>query len=110
MSTRCIQCMRDLPTLHDAWTAFDGTTPLCHEIDAALVISNDSDLKFPVQAARDRVPVGTINPTKNQTAGKLRGRPSDGVGNHWWYQLVAADFQSCQLPDPAGGVSKPPPW
>ena len=79
-------------------------------IDAALVISNDSDLKFPVQAARDRVPVGTINPTKNQTAGKLRGRPSDGVGNHWWYQLVAADFQSCQLPDPAGGVSKPPPW
>ncbi|BCO49550.1 MULTISPECIES: NYN domain-containing protein [Mycobacterium] len=79
-------------------------------IDAALVISNDSDLKFPVQAARDRVPVGTINPTKNQTAGKLRGKPSDGVGNHWWYQLVAADFQSCQLPDPAGGVSKPQPW
>lgn len=31
MSTRCIQCMRDLPTLHDAWTALDGTTPLCHE-------------------------------------------------------------------------------
>jgi len=31
MSTRCIQCMRNLPTLHDAWTAFDGTTPLCHE-------------------------------------------------------------------------------
>ena len=31
MSTRCVQCMRHLETLHDAWTAFDGTTPLCHE-------------------------------------------------------------------------------
>lgn len=31
MSTRCVQCERNLPTLHDAWTAFDGTTPLCHE-------------------------------------------------------------------------------
>lgn len=31
MSTRCVQCMRHLATLHDAWTAFDGTTPLCHE-------------------------------------------------------------------------------
>jgi len=79
-------------------------------VDAAVVISNDSDLKFPVQTARDRVPVGTINPTKNQTAGKLRGLPTDGVGNHWWYQLVPADFQTSQLPDPAGGVPKPAPW
>lgn len=79
-------------------------------IDAAVMISNDSDLKFPVQAARDRVPVGTINPTGSHTAGKLRGSPADGVGNHWWYQLTAADFQACQLPDPAGAVSKPGPW
>lgn len=70
-------------------------------IDAAVVISNDSDLGFPVTQARQRVPVGTINPTKNQTAGKLRGRPNDGVGNHWWHQLSPADFQACQLPDPA---------
>jgi hypothetical protein len=79
-------------------------------IDAAVVISNDSDLKFPVQTARDRVPVGTINPSRSLTAGKLRGSPADGVGNHWWYQLTAADFQDCQLPDPAGGVPKPGPW
>jgi len=31
METRCVQCMRHLPTLHDAWTALDGTTPLCHD-------------------------------------------------------------------------------
>lgn len=79
-------------------------------IDAALVISNDSDLKFPVDEARRRVPVGTINPTKKQTAGKLRGSPGIGVGNHWWYQLTPTDFYSCQLPDRAGGVPKPTPW
>ena len=56
------------------------------------------------------VPVGTINPTRSHTAGKLRGSPADGVGNHWWYQLTAADFQACQLPDPAGRVPKPGPW
>lgn len=79
-------------------------------IDAAVMISNDSDLQFPVQTARNRVPVGTINPSRSHTAGKLRGSPSDGVGNHWWYQLNSADFQACQLPDPAGGVPKPAPW
>lgn len=78
-------------------------------VDAAVVISNDSDLKFPVQTARNRVPVGTVNPSRNQLAGKLRGRPTDGVGNHWWHQLTPADFQTCQLPDPTAGVPKPPP-
>jgi hypothetical protein len=79
-------------------------------IQAAVVISNDSDLKFAVEEARKRVPVGTINPSNKLTAGKLRGSPADGVGNHWWYQLTAADFRVCQLPDPVGGVPKPPPW
>ncbi len=83
---------------------------LDRRVDAAVVISNDSDLKFPVQAARERVPVGTVNPTKNQTAGKLRGFPASGVGNHWWYQLTASDFYASQLTDPAGGVPKPAPW
>jgi len=56
-------------------------------IDAAVMISNDSDLQFPVQTARDRVPVGTINPSRSHTAGKLRAdHQADGVGNHWWYQ------------------------
>lgn len=81
-----------------------------NRVDAVAVISNDSDLEFPVKAARDRVPVGTVNPSKSPTAGKLRGSPTDGVGNHWWYQLTATDFHACQLPDPAGGVIKPAPW
>lgn len=79
-------------------------------VDAAIVISNDSDLAFPLREARLRVPVGTVNPTRNPLAGDLKGDPSDGVGGHWWYQLDAADVSSCQLPSPVGKLTKPTPW
>ena len=46
------------------------------------VISNDSDLRLPSQHARNRVPVGTVNPAGGLHAGDLRGRTGDGVGNH----------------------------
>jgi hypothetical protein len=79
-------------------------------IDAAMVISNDSDLRYPIQQARLKVPVGTVNPTTSQIAGDLRGRAEDGVGRHWWYQLTAADFRNHQLADPAAGVACPKGW
>jgi len=80
-------------------------------VEAAVVVSNDSDLGLPVREARLRVPVGTVNPTKKQLAGDLKGDPTDGVGNHWWYQLTAADFTANQLPDPCGGrYQKPAGW
>lgn len=79
-------------------------------VDAAIVISNDSDLAFPIREARLRVPVGTVNPTRNMLAGDLKGTASDGVGGHWWYQLEAADITACQLPDPVGSLTKPAPW
>jgi hypothetical protein len=71
---------------------------LTSNVDAALVISNDSDLRLPVLEARARVPVGLVNPTKNYPAGALNGSPSDGVGGHWWYQLTPADLYAAQLP------------
>jgi hypothetical protein len=79
-------------------------------IDAAIVISNDSDLRFPIQQARVRVPVGTVNPSRYQLAGALRGEPTDGVGGHWWRKLKAADYRSCQLPDPVDGYARPAGW
>jgi hypothetical protein len=79
-------------------------------VDAAIVISNDSDLRFPVQLARARVPVGMINPSPNQLAGALRGSATQGVGRHWWYQLTSTDLMSHQLPNPAGHLSRPPSW
>ena len=47
-------------------------------IEGALVISNDSDLKLPVDQARQLVPVGLINPSKNYTAGGLKAQPNVG--------------------------------
>lgn len=79
-------------------------------VDAAVVISNDSDLEFPIREARQRVPVGTINPTKGYAAGALNGSPTDGVGGHWWYQLIPGDLYGAQLPTVVGRLRKPNPW
>ena len=79
-------------------------------VDAAVVISNDSDLRFPIEQARARIPVGTVNPSPAYLAGALRGSWSDGAGRHWWRQLTAADLKQFQLPDPAGGYRRPEGW
>lgn len=78
--------------------------------DAAVVISNDSDLRWPVQEARRRVPVGVVNPGSGYTAGHLSGVPTAGVGRHWWRTLRAADFAGHQLPDPVGRNRRPAGW
>lgn len=79
-------------------------------VDAAVIVSNDSDLKLPVLFARARVPVGLINPAGGYFAGDLTGKPTDGVGNHWWRKLGPTDYRSHQLPAPAGAYSKPSAW
>lgn len=84
---------------------------LTSKVDAAIVISNDSDLCFPVRYARSFVPVGLVNPTKGYTAGRLSGDPGEGVGGHWWYQLTEADLKANQLPTTVGGkIVKPAAW
>ncbi len=50
-------------------------------VEGALIISNDSDLRFPVEQARQHVPVGVINPSRNYLAGDLRGAPNAGAGD-----------------------------
>ncbi|MBO0802495.1 MAG: NYN domain-containing protein [Nocardiopsaceae bacterium] len=79
-------------------------------VDAALVISNDSDLQFPIRQVRLRVPVGTVNPSAHQTAGALRDAPGNGAGRHFWRKLRADDFTRHQLPDPASGYRLPHGW
>lgn len=79
-------------------------------IEAAVVISNDSDLRFPIAQARQTVPLGLVNPTRGYTAATLSASAATGAGNHWWYQMNAADFRACQLANPTAGVPKPPPW
>jgi uncharacterized LabA/DUF88 family protein len=79
-------------------------------IDAAVVVSNDSDLAFPVLEARKRVPLGLVNPTVGYRAGKLGGAPTDGVGSHWWYQLKIGDLTRAQLPPAIGHITRPAGW
>ena len=80
------------------------------QVDAAIIISNDSDLRLPIRESRLRVPVGMVNPSSSQLAGDLRGEDSHGAGGHWWYQLKRADFSACQLPDPVATLAKPTDW
>jgi hypothetical protein len=83
---------------------------LTGRVDAAVVISNDSDLRYPVTFARGHVPVGVVNPSPNRLAGALRGQSAVGVGRHWWYQLTSVDLHGHQLPDPAGHFHRPAGW
>jgi uncharacterized LabA/DUF88 family protein len=87
--------------MHDVFT---------RSVDAAIVVSNDSDLELPLRYARSIVPVGTVNPSTNYLAGALRGVATEGAGRHWWKQLRPADFYRSQLPDPTGNYRKPQDW
>ncbi|MBN8881019.1 MAG: NYN domain-containing protein [Salana multivorans] len=79
-------------------------------VDAVVIVSNDSDLAFPVRRARELVPVGVVNPRGGRFAGDLTGVPTEGAGSHWWRRLGPTDFSECQLPNPAGGYTRPPAW
>lgn len=83
---------------------------LTARVDAAIVISNDSDLALPLQLARQRVPVGTINPGLTPTAARLRGKPDEGAGRHWWRRLGLQDFLDHQLPEQVGSCRRPAGW
>lgn len=85
---------------------------LLRAVDAAIVVSNDSDLQFPIDRARQHVPVGLVNPrgSKAYTAGALQGLPTDGVGHHWWRALTPQDFTAHQLPNIVAHVTRPAGW
>lgn len=79
-------------------------------VDAAIVVTNDSDLDLPLRMARQRVPVGTVNPSTNPTAGALKGRPDEGVGRHWWRRLTVLEYRASQLPERVGHLRRPSGW
>jgi len=79
-------------------------------IDAAIIVSNDADLSFPIKFARTRIPIGVINPRGTQTVGDLKGNVTDGVGSHWWHRLTADDLLEHQLPETIGHLYRPETW
>lgn len=80
------------------------------EVDAAIVVSNDSDLALPLAVARSVVSVGTVNPGIKQLAGALKGDREEGPGRHWWRKLSPQDYRQHQLPNPVGRYYKPAGW
>lgn len=83
---------------------------LTRAVDAVVVISNDSDLSLPLRLARQRVPVGTVNPNTKPLAGSLQGQPSDGPGGHWWLNMAPDHFRDHQLPFLVERCHRPPGW
>ena len=77
-------------------------------MDAAIVVSNDSDLEFPVREARARMPVGTISP-QGRVHGSLQPEMTPGCG-HWYHALDLAELVASQLPDPCHGIDRPRGW
>jgi uncharacterized LabA/DUF88 family protein len=78
-------------------------------IDAAIVISNDSDLKFAIEHVRSVLPTGTINPSNRSTAGALKSK-TNALNGHFWYQLQPEDFLESQILGSLGNISKPKDW
>jgi uncharacterized LabA/DUF88 family protein len=75
---------------------------LAGKVDAVIVVTNDSDLKLPLSEARQRVPVGLLNPGNPKwrpTAGALRAQADVGVGGHWWGHISRSQYLGHQLPD-----------
>lgn len=69
------------------------------DVDGAVVVSNDSDLKLPVREARKRVPVGVVNPSPSQVAGDLKENPPRGsaaIGGAGWWNLSTGTTK-CQI-------------
>jgi len=77
-------------------------------VDAAVVVSNDSDLALPIRAARNRVPVGLVNPGTSYIAGELKATPTAGVGDHWWRQLTLMTAPATSFPTPQPATLGPP--
>jgi uncharacterized LabA/DUF88 family protein len=65
-------------------------------VDAVVVVSNDSDLAYPLREVRKRVPVGLINPRSTHTAGALMGAKATAS--------ATTGGGSCTNP-PTGGTS-----
>ncbi len=86
--------------------------------ESAVLISNDGDLKMPVQIIRDHLglPMTVINPMIDpQKSRSAALSPNPLPTNASFIQMRAVDVQSCQFPDevrsPKGALLlKPPSW
>jgi uncharacterized LabA/DUF88 family protein len=80
------------------------------DMDAAWVISGDSDLETPIRLVNtDLIPVHVINPTSNRPSAQLQ------AAARTYASLAGSDLAASQLPDPVMDrfgkpIHKPPTW
>jgi hypothetical protein len=81
------------------------------DCEAAVIISNDSDLAFPVETVRVRfgLHVTVFNPHPGPSTAKLQQAATQ------WRRLRPGTLQHCQFPDPVYDslgrpIHKPPKW
>lgn len=87
---------------HLVFDALSGTA------DAAIVISNDSDLSLALKKARTRIPVGIVSP-HGRVHGSLKPAPGKGTG-HWYHSLSHADLADHQLDRQIRHIHCPEKW
>lgn len=81
--------------------------------DLAVIVSNDSDLKFPVEYVRNelKAPVGVLNPHKNRSWGLS---PKELPRGSFYKPIRRAALRASQfppqVPDVQGIIHKPPGW
>lgn len=83
---------------------------LQNRVDAAVVVSNDSDLRLAIKEVRQRVSTGLVNPTSKPVAGDLRINECEGSGLHWQAALSAEDLYHSQMPPTVGRIHRPHHW
>lgn len=87
------------------------TDVLTNEVDAAIVVSNDSDLALPITAARSTSRLeSSIRREHDRRRAARQAVRRRGPPLVWWYQLTDQDCRGNQMPDPAGGVARPAGW
>jgi hypothetical protein len=77
--------------------------------DAAVVVTNDSDLETPVRFVRHSRPIGLVNPTTRPLAGPLQ-IDDDAASGSWTIRPKASSVVSCQLPEKIGEIARPEDW
>lgn len=84
---------------------------LTAQVDAVMIISNDSDLRFPVEHVRTLMPTAVVNPSTGFTAGALQiPKLQIPTSDHWNWQVAPTHFTSNQLPPAVGTITRPVGW
>lgn len=78
-------------------------------IDAAVVVSNDSDLEMAVKYVRNEIPLGVLGAGVRPTAGPLQMDRNCSMGS-WVARIAPKGLSELQLPREILGVEKPKGW